>query len=104
MPARRRHAVVATLAAVVLLLVSQAWGARIGIDAGGDPNSRLEIRSVTLPDGTEVQLYVLQGEGLRVRVEPAHGAKCSRCWVYSEGVGENERYPDLCERCAGVLE
>lgn len=52
-----------------LLLGSASFAARIGIDAGGDPDSRLEIRTITLPDGTEVQLYVLQGETLRVTID-----------------------------------
>ncbi|MFA5550167.1 MAG: hypothetical protein WDA03_01000 [Trueperaceae bacterium] len=60
----------ALLALLALLLAGQgALAARIGIDAANDPNSRLEIRTITLPDGTEVQLYVLQGEGMRVSID-----------------------------------
>ncbi len=40
---------------------------------------------------------------LRVRVQPARGTKCARCWNYSETVGVQARADDLCERCAGVL-
>ena len=41
---------------------------------------------------------------LKVTVKPADGHKCERCWTYSESVGKNEAHPDLCERCASVLE
>jgi isoleucyl-tRNA synthetase len=34
-----------------------------------------------------------------VHVEKAAGRKCQRCWNYSEGVGRDERHPNLCERC-----
>jgi isoleucyl-tRNA synthetase len=39
--------------------------------------------------------------GLRVRVERAAG-KCQRCWNIRR-LGEDERHPDVCARCAGVL-
>ncbi|NLW08071.1 MAG: isoleucine--tRNA ligase [Clostridia bacterium] len=40
---------------------------------------------------------------LAVVVEKAAGAKCERCWMVSETVGQDKEYPDLCERCVGVL-
>lgn len=40
---------------------------------------------------------------LGISVEKAGGHKCARCWTYSESVGKNEKYPEVCERCAGVL-
>jgi isoleucyl-tRNA synthetase len=35
---------------------------------------------------------------------PAEGTKCERCWNYSVHVGEDRRWPTVCERCAPVLE
>jgi isoleucyl-tRNA synthetase len=53
------------------------------------------VSDVTLTDG----------EGpLTVRVERARGAKCERCWTYSENVGKLPAHPAVCERCAAVLE
>ena len=43
-------------------------------------------------------------EGLKIGVTKAKGAKCARCWVISENVGKDEKYPDLCPRCVEVLE
>ena len=39
--------------------------------------------------------------GLEVSVLKADGEKCDRCWNYSTRVGENSRYPTICERCSG---
>jgi isoleucyl-tRNA synthetase len=38
-----------------------------------------------------------------VRIERASGRKCERCWNYSERVGEDHRYPTVCERCSAAL-
>jgi isoleucyl-tRNA synthetase len=38
-----------------------------------------------------------------VTVERALGAKCSRCWNYSEYVGQDPDYAEVCERCAEAL-
>src|SRR5467141_4155495 len=41
--------------------------------------------------------------GLTIKIERADGAKCERCWNYSKRVGENPRYPTVCERCSEAL-
>ncbi len=41
--------------------------------------------------------------GLAVKVEPAAGKKCLRCWMYTEDVGSDPDHPDLCARCAAIL-
>ena len=41
--------------------------------------------------------------GLAIKIERADGAKCERCWNYSTHVGENKRYPTVCERCTEAL-
>jgi len=40
---------------------------------------------------------------LKIIVEKAQGEKCARCWNYSESVGENNEYSDLCARCAEIV-
>jgi len=42
--------------------------------------------------------------GLGIRVIAAEGVKCERCWNYSTHVGENKRYPTICERCSEALD
>ncbi|MEO7725060.1 MAG: zinc finger domain-containing protein, partial [Chthoniobacterales bacterium] len=49
-----------------------------------------------------------------LKLEPAEEAsavvsltpnkKCARCWRHREAVGTIARYPDLCDRCAAVVE
>jgi isoleucyl-tRNA synthetase len=41
--------------------------------------------------------------GLEVSVQRADGKKCDRCWNYSVRVGENSRYPTICERCSEAI-
>ncbi|MBM4147033.1 MAG: class I tRNA ligase family protein, partial [Nitrospira sp.] len=42
-------------------------------------------------------------EGLVVSVERAIGAKCQRCWNWSEAVGTFTDAPDICDRCHKVI-
>jgi isoleucyl-tRNA synthetase len=67
---------------------------------------RDDLRFLLIVSGVEVK----KGSGgngnaaLHVQVEKAPGQKCERCWNYSTHVGENERYPTVCERCSKALE
>jgi isoleucyl-tRNA synthetase len=52
-------------------------------------------------------LSVRRGETdtrLSVRVARVGGRKCPRCWNYRESVGASTAHPDLCARCADVLQ
>jgi isoleucyl-tRNA synthetase len=66
---------------------------------------RNDLRFLLIVSGVEVK----PGSGgngntpLHVLVEKAPGQKCERCWNYSTRVGENERYPTVCERCSAAL-
>ena len=44
------------------------------------------------------------GEELTVEAEHASGHKCARCWQWKEDVGTDAAHPDLCARCAQVLQ
>ena len=61
---------------------------------------------------SQVVVYPAEGDGLvpsealpglAVKIERADGKKCERCWNYSRHVGENSRYPTVCERCSEAL-
>ena len=66
---------------------------------------RDDLRYMLIVSGLEVK----PGSGgngnspLRVTVSAAPGQKCERCWNFSTHVGENERYPTVCERCSAAL-
>ncbi|MFA5335299.1 MAG: isoleucine--tRNA ligase [Candidatus Omnitrophota bacterium] len=55
------------------------------------------------PGGLPSEEGLVEVEGLGILVEKAGGAKCGRCWTYSEEVGRDGDHPSLCKRCAGVL-
>ncbi len=42
-------------------------------------------------------------DGVFVRVLRAEGNKCSRCWKYSNKVGSDSRFPEVCDVCAEAL-
>jgi len=46
--------------------------------------------------GTEI-------EGLLIKVAPAPGDKCDRCWVHDTTVGTSSEQPTICSRCQDAL-
>ena len=61
------------------------------------------VSQVELKKGGEGEVKAEEIPGLSVTVEKAPGEKCPRCWVYSEEIGSDEKYKEVCPRCAGVL-
>ncbi|KQL54702.1 isoleucine--tRNA ligase [Heyndrickxia shackletonii] len=43
-------------------------------------------------------------EHAAIVVEKADGETCERCWVVTPNVGQDEKHPTLCLRCASVVE
>jgi isoleucyl-tRNA synthetase len=52
---------------------------------------------------SQVRVARPMGSELRVRVSPAAGKKCVRCWRWTEDVGGDPAHPELCGRCAEVV-
>ncbi len=48
------------------------------------------------------EVEIVGGDALAVEIERASGEKCPRCWNHRE-LGVNDAFPEVCERCAGVL-
>jgi isoleucyl-tRNA synthetase len=42
-------------------------------------------------------------EGLELRVDPAEGEKCQRCWIHDLTVGSVADHPAICTRCHSAL-
>jgi isoleucyl-tRNA synthetase len=42
-------------------------------------------------------------EGLSVEAAKAEGVKCGRCWRFTDDIGKNQDYPELCGRCVDNL-
>jgi isoleucyl-tRNA synthetase len=62
--------------------------------------SQVEIDSAASEGATQSETL----PGLFIRIDRADGKKCDRCWNYSIHVGENTRYPTVCERCSAALD
>ena len=43
-------------------------------------------------------------EHVTVKVTKHNGETCERCWVVSDTVGDNDKHPSLCTRCADIVE
>ena len=41
--------------------------------------------------------------GLRIFVDAAPGAKCERCWCYSEELGTESEHPTICPKCTAAV-
>ncbi len=61
--------------------------------------SQVEVHSSAIPASVPAETL----PGLTIKIDRADGAKCERCWNYSTRVGENSRYPKVCERCSEAL-
>lgn len=59
--------------------------------------SRMEIINSGDFDGYELfdELYI--------KAENIKEEKCERCWMYVEGIGQDEVHPSLCPRCSSVI-
>ncbi len=53
---------------------------------------------------SQARVGQLTGGQLRAKVMAAEGTKCVRCWRWTKDVGANGKHPELCGRCAEVIE
>jgi len=71
-----------------------------------------ELRFVLITSQASVELVTSAPEnalsteidGLWLTVAAASGTKCERCWHYTDDVGQNADYDDLCGRCVTNVE
>ena len=89
--------------------IGSSLEARLEISAAGDSYDLLlryrdELRYIFIVSQVEVVNSDEGASGVVVKVFPAEGRKCERCWNYSTRVGESARYPEVCERCVTALE
>ena len=89
--------------------IGSSLEARLEIAAAVDSYDLLvryrdELRYIFIVSQVEVVRSDEGASGVVVRVLPAAGEKCERCWNYSTRVGESTRYAEVCERCVSALE
>jgi isoleucyl-tRNA synthetase len=71
---------------------------------------RDELRSILIVSKAEIAKGEIdeavkgqETEGVWIKVQPAGGEKCQRCWVYDDSVGQIEGHSTICSRCHGAL-
>ncbi|CAB5079082.1 Isoleucyl-tRNA synthetase (EC [Olavius algarvensis associated proteobacterium Delta 3] len=71
-----------------------------------DLRSNLIVSSVSLQNGSAPGDAFVSEEvpGLAVKVAPAPGTKCERCWVHDTTVGDDSDHPTICNRCRSALD
>lgn len=65
------------------------------------------LEQLLIVSGAEVSETVSEAkeyDHVSVLVKAHPGEKCQRCWVVSEEIGASEAHPELCPRCASVVE
>lgn len=60
------------------------------------------VSRVHVVDGGDAE-FTGETTGLGYDVSKAAGAKCERCWCYSDSVGTTPEHPTLCDRCAKTV-
>lgn len=95
--------------------IGQSLGASVDLYLSADI-STTDFTELNLPDlfivssvhvhadGIPVPNGALQAAGVAVVVTVAEGVKCERCWHICEDVGVQSDYPDVCGRCADILQ
>jgi isoleucyl-tRNA synthetase len=76
------------------------------IFAGVDPAELFIVSDATFVTGTppDGAFSLADVPGIAVVVERASGEKCARCWRVLPEVGHEPVHPDLCRRCASVVD
>jgi isoleucyl-tRNA synthetase len=83
--------------------------AQVTLTAGDPVYSALQrfkndLRYFFIVSAVELKKGTGNGDSpVSVQVSKAPGEKCERCWNFSTHVGEDKKYPTVCERCSEVL-
>jgi isoleucyl-tRNA synthetase len=85
-------------------LIGKSLEAAVSITVPANDFAVLQAHAAALPELFIVSQVKLEpGEAVKVAVELASGEKCERCWKYSTAVGEDARFPTVCDTCSAAL-
>lgn len=87
-------------------VIGASLEAKVTLSAGPVQYEQLKRIEDVLPSIFIVSEVVLvqASDGLFVKVDHAEGAKCERCWNWSETVGRDPRFPTIDARCVRQIE
>jgi isoleucyl-tRNA synthetase len=87
--------------------ISNPLEARVDLSADAATYAALSPHAVQLPALFLVSQAGLSGgrqePGMEVRVLPAEGSKCPRCWLFKTDIGADPAHADICARCAAAI-
>ena len=86
--------------------IGKSLEARVVLTASPDLYPLLDEYAADLPAVFIVsQAEVLRGasDGVSVEIQRAQGAKCERCWKYTEDVGSVAEFPTVCASCGEAV-
>ncbi|MBX2987633.1 MAG: isoleucine--tRNA ligase [Bdellovibrionaceae bacterium] len=83
-------------------IIGASLEAAVTIHAEGDSLNHLR-RCENLRELLIVSRVDLATGPFKVEAVKANGEKCARCWVYSEEIGKDERFPGVCPKCTEAL-
>ncbi|MFA5194062.1 MAG: class I tRNA ligase family protein, partial [Verrucomicrobiia bacterium] len=77
--------------------------------SGGDPETQamlkyFEAQLPALLIVSQVAIELDREAPFSVKVAPALGQKCARCWRWERSVGQDTGHPAICARCVSVVE
>jgi isoleucyl-tRNA synthetase len=81
--------------------------ARVQLSADSELYPLLSQYSRELPGlfiVSQVELSNHTSAGVEVKIERALGAKCDRCWKYTEDIGAAPEFPTICAACAEAVQ
>jgi len=84
-------------------LIGSSLEAMVTVRAEGATRALLDASLAELPAIFIVSKVELAAGPLGVEVSRAPGAKCERCWTFTEDRGKDPRHPTVCGKCAEAL-
>jgi isoleucyl-tRNA synthetase len=87
--------------------IGKSLGAAVYLQAPGADAALLQKYYSGLKELLNVASVHLEASAdteISVRIEPADGTKCGRCWNYRTDIAEYGPWPDVCGRCAEALD
>ncbi len=81
------------------------YQARATVEAGPTEYAQLNTLGEGLREAlvvSQVELVAREADGAALRLEPADGEKCERCWKY-RALGSDPDHPGLCAPCAQTV-
>ena len=101
---KRKDKVIGTSIEAAVTVFSSSESVRRQLSESPEDTKRfLQVSKVIVADKEDADMA--KYDTTSIKVEPANGKKCVRCWNYFDTLGSDKNHPELCDRCThAVLE